>query len=40
MEEIPVPIADFFGRFRSRPYLGSGWQAVATEEVEMVQSHR
>jgi len=35
-----VPIVDFFGRFRSRPDVGSGWQAVATEEVEMVQSRQ
>lgn len=37
---ISVPIADFFDRFRSRPDVGAGWQAVATEEVEMVQSRR
>jgi len=36
-----VPLADFVGRFRSRPDVGSGWQAIATEEeVEMVQSRR
>ncbi|KAF9644196.1 L-methionine transporter [Thelephora ganbajun] len=33
-------IFDFFGRFRSRPDVGSGWQAVATEEVEMSQSRQ
>jgi len=38
MPRVFVPIADFFNRFRSRPDVGSGWQPVATEEVEMAQS--
>lgn len=38
MPRVFVPLANFVGRFRSRPDVGSGWQAVATEEMEMIQS--
>ena len=39
-EWFVAPIVDFFDRFRSRPNVGSGWQAVATEEVELAPSPR
>jgi hypothetical protein len=34
-----APIFRLFGRGGSRPAQGAGWQAVATDEVEMSAAH-
>jgi len=40
MPRVFVPIANLIERFRNRPNVGSGWQAVATEEVDLSPSPR